>query len=146
VSAVVEKALLDTNVVLDYLLKRQPFAAAAFELFGRIDAGEVVGALGATTVTTIHYYLRKFAGAKVALDCIGALLERFKVAAVDGAVLRDAHVADFSDFEDAVLHAAAAFDGCSAIITRNAADFRKAKIPVYSPDEFLALLRARKSD
>lgn len=143
-SGSVERALIDTNVALDYLLKRQPFAEAALELFGRIDEGEAVGVFGATTVTTIGYYLRKKVGTKAMFDCLASLLERFEVAAVDGRVLRDSLASGLGDFEDGVLHAAASNDGCTAIVTRNGADFRKSKLPVYSPDEFLALLRARK--
>ncbi|MDR3221538.1 MAG: PIN domain-containing protein [Candidatus Accumulibacter sp.] len=145
-SGIAEKVLIDTNVVLDYLLDRQPFVEAASELFARIEAEEIVGALAATTVTTIHYFLRKAVGASMALDYVGALLERFDVAAVDGAVLHKARSSGFSDYEDAVLHAAALHSACQAIVTRNGADFRKAKLPAYAPEEFLAVLQTRRPD
>jgi hypothetical protein len=48
----------------------------------------------------------------------------------------------FPDFEDAVLHEAAAAAGCSAIVTRNGRDFAAATLPVFDPHELLAALFA----
>jgi predicted nucleic acid-binding protein len=52
------RVLLDTNVVLDLLLERQPFADAAAELASRIERGEIEGCLGAGTITTTQYLAR----------------------------------------------------------------------------------------
>jgi hypothetical protein len=44
------------------------------------------------------------------------------------------------DYEDAVLHEAARLSGARVIVTRNAADFRRAELPIDSPEELEALL------
>ena len=44
----------------------------------------------------------------------------------------------FSDFKDGIQYFSALKADCTAIITRNAKDFKKSEIPVLSPDEFLA--------
>lgn len=49
------KVLLDTNVLLDALLAREPFVADAAFLLEAVEAGEIIGFMSATTVTDVHY-------------------------------------------------------------------------------------------
>ena len=58
--------LFDTNVVLDVLLDHKPFSAPASVIFSWVEAGEFIGFLGATTVTTIFYLATKVVGKKQA--------------------------------------------------------------------------------
>jgi predicted nucleic acid-binding protein len=53
------RVLIDTNIVLDFLLQREPFFPDAELLFQAIDAGQVVGYVTATTLTDIFYISRK---------------------------------------------------------------------------------------
>ncbi len=133
------RVLFDTNVVLDVLLDRQPHAADAVRLFAQAERGGLDGLLGATTLTTIHYLIRKPLGEATARERIGMLLRLFEVAPVTRVVLEDALALPFGDFEDAVLHEAARHAGAGGIVTRNAADFTKAT--VYTPAELQAALQ-----
>ena len=136
--------LFDTNVVLDVMLDRAPFADTAAQLFSKVEVGEIAGFLGATTVTTIHYLAAKVVGASQARIEIGKLFRLFEIAPVNRAVLEDALTLNFSDFEDGVLHEAARHVGVHAIVTRNLKDFKRAVLPVYSPEEFAGMLDAVK--
>ncbi|MEM1043789.1 MAG: PIN domain-containing protein [Bacteroidota bacterium] len=133
--------LLDTNVVLDVLLKRQPHAADAAWLFGQVERGHLDGLLGATTLTTIHYVARKTLGDAETRGHVGTLLRLFEVAPVTRAVLEDALALPFGDFEDAVLHEAARHAGAEGVVTRNVADFTRASLSVYTPSELRAALQ-----
>lgn len=135
------KVLFDTNVVLDHLLEREPFADAAEQLLSLVDAGRVQGVICSTTATTIHYLATKAVGAPAAADYLRELLSIFDVACVDRDVLRAALDAGFEDFEDAVVHEAARHAGASAIVTRNVPDFARAALPVFTPVELLAAFR-----
>lgn len=137
------KVLFDTNVVLDLLLDRQPFANDAAALFSRVESGRIAGFLGATTVTTIHYLVAKALGGRRAIVEIRKLLRLFEVAPINRAVLHSATDLGFEDFEDAVLHEAAAQVGAEAIVTRDPKGFAGAKLPVYSPAEMRAAARLR---
>ena len=53
------KVLFDTNVVLDVLLERRIFFAPAATLFSKVEAGEIEGLLGATTVTTVTICVKR---------------------------------------------------------------------------------------
>ncbi len=134
------KILFDTNVVLDVLLDRQPFADNAATLFSAVETGQITGCLCATTLTTIHYLASKAVGAKQATQAIATLLGLFEVAPVTRAVLDDALGAGFTDFEDAVLYHAARHAGSDGIVTRNQADFVKAALPLYTPAELVGIL------
>ncbi len=137
------KVLFDTNVVLDLLLDREPFSGAAASLFERVERGEMVGVLCATTLTTVHYLLVKALGKREGAEAVERLLQLFEVAPVTRAVLETALHAGLDDYEDAVLHQAACLGGCDGIVTRNGRDFVKAKIAVFTPEELLSTLRSR---
>jgi len=131
--------LVDTNIVLDVLARREPFLVAAQRIFDLSAEGEVGGYLCATTLTSIQYLLRKRAGAAAALRSIRELLSLFAIAPVDQAVLIAATNNAMKDFEDAVLLEAARRVKANVIITRNVKDFAHSDIPALTPAEFLAL-------
>jgi len=134
------KILLDTNIVLDLLMDRMPFADAAAELFAKVEDGTIIGYVCGTTITTVYYLAAKAVGTPRAREEIKKLLTLFEVAPVNRHVLESALVADFSDFEDAVIHEAACHVGAEAIVTRNQKDFKKAGISVYSSEEMAKIL------
>lgn len=139
------KILFDTNIVLDVLMDRLPFSDAAADLFSKVETGEVIGYLCATTITTVYYLASKTVGAARAEEEIGKLLSLFEVAPVNRHVLESAMVAGFDDFEDAVIHGAAVHVGADAIVTRNKKDYTKSRIPVYSSEEMIRILAAKSS-
>ena len=136
------RVLFDTNVVLDVLLDRAPFAEVGANLFSRVERGELTGFVGATTVTTVHYLSSKVVGTVRAHDVVEKLLILFGVAAVNRTVLVDALVLGFGDYEDAVLHEAARHAGAEGVVTRDRRGFRKAKLAVYTPEELRRMLDA----
>lgn len=134
------KILFDTNVILDALLVRQPFAQEAASLMAKVERQEITGYLCATTVTTIDYLVTRARGPHVSQQSIRKLLSIYEVATVNRAVLDAALQTGFSDFEDAVLHESARLSSLDAIVTRNVRDFRYAVLPIYLPNELLTIL------
>jgi predicted nucleic acid-binding protein len=136
------RILLDVNVVLDVLLDRRPHAEAASAVWTAVETGRVRGFLSAHALTTVHYLNEREVGGRVARETTEALLSVFEVAAVDEGVLRAALGLGWKDFEDAVTAAAAQRARCSAVITRNPADFKRSPIKVMAPAEAAAWLNA----
>jgi predicted nucleic acid-binding protein len=130
------RVLIDTNVVLDFLQEREPFAENAARLFERVDAGEIEGFIAATTITNIYYIVRKAAGAIVAQDAITQVLTDLNICVVDRNVLEQAIALNFRDFEDAVQYVCGVVYSVDAIVTRDASGFVSVDIPVISPEEF----------
>ena len=139
------RVLFDTNVVLDVLLDREPFVEASTQLFSKVENGELIGAICATTVTTIHYLTSKVLDRKQAIDNVQRLLRLFDVASVSRLVLQSALNANFSDFEDAVVYASAQHANVDAIVTRNTQDFTKTTLPIYTPHELLKIVEAQQA-
>lgn len=134
------RILFDTNVVLDLLLDRKPFVEQAQVLFDKVEANELKGYLGATTITTLDYLLHKALSAQEATQTIKSLLKLFEISPVNRLVLENALNSRFLDFEDAVLHASAIHADVQAIVTRDEKGFRNAQLPVYSPEALLNAL------
>ncbi len=139
------KTLFDTNVILDVLLDRSPFADDAAYLLSKVEQSEIIGFVCATTITTIHYLATKALGSKTASLHINSLLSLFVIAPVNRLVLENATSPKFKDFEDAVLHEAALHAGAKYIVTRNSIDFKKAKLPIFEPKEFINALESLKN-
>lgn len=134
------RVLLDTNVLLDVLLAREPHATASARVLAMAEQGTLAGFVSATSVTTIAYLAGKAVGERRARRHLETLLSLLAVAPVDETVLRGALQSGFADFEDAVIHEAAQGSGCQGIVTRDAQGFRRSRLPVYAPIELLALV------
>ncbi|MGA3023539.1 MAG: PIN domain-containing protein [Bryobacteraceae bacterium] len=135
-----KRVLFDTNVVLDVLLDRQPYAEASASAWAAVETGILEGMLAAHSVTTIHYLVRKEKGNVKARRIVSAILRVFGVAAVEGAVIQEALQLPCSDFEDAVTAAAARLAGCECIVTRDPKGFRASPVRAVTPEAVLPLL------
>ncbi len=134
------KVLFDTNIILDVLLDREPFCDAATYLMTKVEQSEIVGYVGATTITTIYYLLQKNLGREIAVEKVEVLLSIFEIIPVNRIILWSALKSKFSDFEDAVLFEGGSHIGVEYIITRDVKGFKNSKIPVFNPLEFINIL------
>jgi predicted nucleic-acid-binding protein len=134
------KILLDSNIAIDAVLKREPFYISAEKVIG-LSQGGIGLFISASAITDIYYIVSKSTGnKKTAMTLIKDLLENIDIAAVTGNEIRQAISLDWGDFEDAVQYAAGEAIAVDYIVTRNKSDFISAILPVVSPDELLALL------
>lgn len=134
-----KRILFDVNVILDVLLDRSPHAGASAAAWAAVETGIAEGMLAAHALTTIHYLIRKEAGAAKAKGIISATLRVFGVAAVDRAVIQEALQSPGSDFEDAVTAAAARLAGCDYIVTRAPKGFRGSPVRPLTPEAAIPL-------
>lgn len=132
-----EKLLVDTNIVIDLLSKREEFFQEAQELFTLADNNKVELYVSALTFANIHYLLSKYQK----LDDARKTLIRFKVlvkvSPLDDKIVELALVSDFKDFEDAIQYHTALENEIDIIITRNKKDFKNSKLPVMTAKEYL---------
>ena len=137
--------LFDTNVVLDLLLDRRPFAFEAAQLVDQVARQRLQGLLGATTLTTIHYLAQRRVGDGGARRFMESLLSIFEVAPVGREVLLDALRLKLPDYEDAVLRESARRAGATAIVTRDVKGFVEAELVTYQPGELLHILKVSRA-
>jgi predicted nucleic acid-binding protein len=131
--------LCDINFILDIFLKREPFYRSAARVFKKIEDGKLRGYLCSLSFPTLFYLLTKELNREKALKTLEKIRIVFRVAPVDEKVIDMSLVSDFKDFEDAVQYYSALRSKADCIITRNKSDYSDDKIPVLTPDEFLAV-------
>ncbi|MEI6971213.1 MAG: PIN domain-containing protein [bacterium] len=139
------RVLVDTNVVLDVLLDRKPFADTAVQVFALVEESKIEGFLCATTITTVGYLLGQALAPEKARGALQRLLGLFEIAPVNRSVLEHALRSGITDFEDAVLEQAGFLAGVDAITTRNVSDFRRSKVTVFDPAELIAAVKGVES-
>ena len=97
------KVLLDTNVILDFFLEREPFFQDANALFEAISTGQVEGFLTASSATDIFYICkRQTKNLTEARNILTKALMLLSVCSVDRSILESAIQSGLPDFEDAV--------------------------------------------
>jgi predicted nucleic acid-binding protein len=135
------RVLVDTNIVLDFLLQREPFFQDAELLFQAIDAGQVIGYVTATTLTDIFYISRKHTrSVEQARQAVSETLTIMVICSIDRAVLESAFNSGLADFEDAVQIFGAVTQGLDTILTRDNKGFLSSPIPVLSVQDLLQQL------
>src|SRR6187455_2373737 len=140
------RVFLDTNVVLDHLADRQPFAEHAHRLFALAEIGELELCVSSLSFSNLYYILRKLNGRVDALTLLRKLKDLVTVCSVADTDVESALASSFNDFEDALQHFAAKRATIAVILTRNKSDFNQSDCTVQSPDEFLALFENNKGD
>ena len=135
------KILIDTNIILDFLLQREPLFQDAERLFQAVGNGEVVGYVTATTLTDVFYIARRHTQSlDKAKQAVSETLAAMAVCPVDRDILESALNSNCDDFEDAVQICSAVAQGLDAIVTRNAKDFSGSSLPIYSSNDLLTQL------
>lgn len=131
------KLLLDSDVCLDVLTARLPFALNAARVLEKVESGTMIGYASAESFTNMYYVLRKLTNTVQAISLIKDLRKIIEVAEINSIIIDQALLSGWTDFEDAVQHFCAIQYNCDAIITRNTADYKLASIPVMTPGDFL---------
>lgn len=134
------RVLVDTNVILDLLLEREPFVSNAEALFRAIETQHLGGYITATTLTDIFYIVRKQRGREIAKQAIFRILTAMQVCTVNRGILEAAISSQIADFEDAIQLACATSEDLDAIITRDTQDFAGSNLPILSAGTLLARL------
>jgi predicted nucleic acid-binding protein len=134
------RVLLDTNIVLDFLLDRQPFAEAAEEIWRANEEGRIEAFVSVITPINVFYVTRKLKNLATARLVVESLVSSCQICAPDRDALLRALTLPGKDYEDAVQLVTAQFALLDGLVTRDPDDFKEASLPIYSPTAFLDLL------
>lgn len=138
----VSKVFLDTDVIIDFLIDRQPHATSSSEIFELAESQSVELFTSALCLNNVHYIIKKFLGETRSREVITELLEMIDVLDVSKKDIIHALNSDFGDFKDAIQHSVAKnTNGIKSIVTRNTKDYRTSDISVFSPDVFVDMMR-----
>ena len=132
------KLLVDTNVIIDLLAKREAFYVDSLKLFSLADRSEVQLFVSTLSIANTYYLLSDV----VKLKNVRSIIRKFKIL-VNAYPLNDKIVelalndTSFKDFEDGIQYYTALEANCKVIVTRNTKDFKKSNLPVLRPKEYL---------
>lgn len=134
------KIMIDTNVLLDVLLKREPFFQASYEVLKRSALEQIESFVTATAATDIFYLLRRaLKDRQAAKDGLERLSQLVAFADALGEDVHAALSSNMTDFEDALVVAIAERCGMDYIVTRDIGDYADSPVRALTPQEFLEL-------
>ena len=131
------KILIDTNVVLDFLCRRQDFFNDAQTIIRLCETDKLTGLISALTIPNIVYIMRKELTCEKVESFLEYMFLLFSVVDLKTSDLTNAAKLNFKDYEDAVQSVCAQRVKADYIITRNTKDFIKSKVKAVTPSEFL---------
>jgi predicted nucleic acid-binding protein len=139
------RLLVDTNVILDLLAKREPFDVESRQLFTMADTNKVELVVSSLSLVNTHYILNdlmKFEESRAIIRKFKVLVSTFELN--DKIIELALNDNNFKDFEDGIQYYTALESQCESIITRKLKDFKKSAIPVFSPKEYLSQRKAER--
>lgn len=129
--------LIDTNIIIDFLTKREFFYRASSTVIEKCARKELIGYLAFHSVPNLWYILRKIPEKK-RRDWIMDICSFLQVVGVShDEVIKAVKMESFKDFEDCLQDRCAESVNAKYIITRNLMDFTNSTVPAISPEEFL---------
>ena len=138
------KALIDTNVILDALVSREPFRPAAEAIFLLAAEGSIDASVTASCLTDIYYLLKRhLKSTEQSKEALGKLLAIFNVLDVTKRDCLQAMELPMDDYEDALLAATGRRANVDCIVTRDLNDFKASPVKTVSPEDFIRNLRAK---
>ena len=129
--------LVDTDVLIDLALDRDPHAGPASDLFDYLERRRRRAFVAWHSLSSFYYLVSPARGSQSAQEFLVDLTRFVTVAPCDTDALRFAAQLPMKDFEDALQVAAARSCGASFIATRNTSDYRRSPIPALSPKALL---------
>ena len=140
------KVFFDTNILLDFLLRRGSFFGPAARLLTRVESRQVEAYVSAISFNNVFYLARKTVGADAAREMLRDLRRLFDIVPLDHTIIDQAIGLTVRDFEDAIQAVSAARVVTPYIVTRNARDFEGTGVKGLLPEEMLVLIDSPKQD
>lgn len=131
------KAFIDTDVILDFMIAREPFALDAARIFSLSENKEISVCTTGLVFSNAYYVLRKLGTHKKVIEKLTQLARIIEVIGLSKDAVMQALGSDFNDFEDALQHYAALAGDVKVIITRNTKDYKNSQLAVLTPDQYL---------
>ena len=130
--------LVDTNIIIDALANREPYADNAKKFLEKCAAREVTGILAAHSIPNMFYIFRKNFSQDERRFLLKNLCNIFKISDLNAKkILAALENEKFVDFEDCLQEECAVESMADYIVTRNPADFKHSRVKVILPDELL---------
>lgn len=137
-----DKVLIDTEVILDFLFDRKPFSEDAAQILSWCENSKIQGFVTSIMLSNIYYLLRKTAKHEKVIENLKMLLNIVDVITTNKDAVLDALHSQFKDFEDALQNFSAQNSNeIKVIITRNSKDYKTSNLAVMEPETYINLVK-----
>ena len=134
-----KKLFLDSDIILDAVLKRPGFVVPAMNIISLLQQRQFKAVTSSVAFVNVHYFLDKFDRDNKLKLLIG-IRSIVSIAEVGENIIDLALKSGLRDFEDAVQYYTAMSAKCDVIITRNLKDYKQSTMPVLTAEQFLSKL------
>ncbi|MDR1270508.1 MAG: PIN domain-containing protein [Planctomycetaceae bacterium] len=135
------KVLIDTNIILDVLLNRQPYCRNAAKIVVLSEKEIIESYISASAITDIYYITQKmYKDKQKTIDLIKKILEVVSIATITGNNIYQALDLEWNDFEDSVQYIVGESVSADYIVIRNVNDFNNSTIKIVTPEQFIDII------
>ena len=139
-----KRVFLDTDVIMDFLTKREPFAIESMKLMEYGNRKQLELNISSLCLSNVHYLISRVENKTKARGKVKGILKLVETLSVDKNTIEKAAYSEFKDFEDAIQNFCAEENGIQLIITRNIKDFSKSSLSIQTPKEFIGEFEKKK--
>lgn len=132
-----KRAYIDCNILLDFLLKREPFAYPAGKLIELTEKNELISCVSSLTLATTHYIVGRSANKKLADLFVQDAVNVFQFVDMPALATKQAILDRHKDFEDDLHYQTAISASVDYLVTRNKKDFKNEGLQVVTADELV---------
>ncbi len=133
-----EKVLIDTDVIIDFLSDREPFSGPAAKVLSLCESNKIKGYITPVIISNTYYVLRQGGNHKKVIEKLKQLTLILDILNMDKEICINALNSEFKDFEDALQNFAAVKNGkIDLILTRNLKDFKSSSIGILTPETYI---------
>lgn len=129
-----KKIFVDSDIILDLLLRREPFVSYSQVLFTKQPVKLCTSAL---VLANVHYVTQKILNKKTAKNLVKEILDLMDIFPFDGGHILLAINNEHIDFEDSIQYHIAKQQNCDLIVTRNIRHYKTFDIPVLTAEQYL---------
>jgi predicted nucleic acid-binding protein len=131
---------IDSDIILDLLFNREPFAEYTKILLAECKAREIKLSTSTLIIANINYIHSKKTNNSISKETLKNFVKLINILPFESDIVDLALNSSFEDFEDAIQYYIADRYKCELIITRNIKDDKKSTIPVLTAEQFLRTL------
>ncbi|MEB3339979.1 PIN domain-containing protein [Okeania sp.] len=128
------KILIDTNIILDVALERQPFYLESIQVISFVYQKQIEGYISASSVSELYDIISKEKGRNLTVDFFRRIGTFCQMATVNDVVIDLALNTNFPNFEDAIKYSTALINQLDVIVTRNTQNFPVVNPQIMTPD------------
>ena len=130
--------LIDTNIVLDWLLERQPFSENAKRIIEYCINGDLRCYLAGHTLLNTFYITRKEKSVAERKEILLMLCDCFEIIDIEKSMIVSAlQNENWQDLEDGLQMYSAEQENLDYIITRDINDFKNSQVKALLPEDLL---------